>query len=61
MRGLSGTIGASGLHDLVNEVYKYILFNKQDLLPGYVEKYAKELSKVKRAIEAYLFTKDMMD
>ncbi|MDM5272703.1 response regulator [Sulfurovum sp. zt1-1] len=61
MRGLSGTIGAAGLHDLVNEVYKYILFNKQDLLPGYVEKYAKELSKVKRAIEAYLFTKDMME
>jgi len=60
MRGLAGTIGATGLHDLVNDVYKYILFNKHELLWGYVEKYAKELTKVRKAAEAYLFSKEMM-
>lgn len=61
MRGLSGTIGATGLHDLVNDVYKYILFNKHDLLAGYENKYAKELAKVRKAVEAYLFSKDRME
>lgn len=61
MRGLSGTIGASGLHDLVNEVSKHILFKKYDLLTAYVDKYSKELSKVKKAIDAYLFSKDMIE
>ena len=60
MRGLSGTIGATGLHDLMNEVYKHILFNKHELLGGYVKKYTKEMAKVRKAIEAYLFSKDRM-
>lgn len=58
MRGLSGTIGATGLHDLMNEVYKCILFNKQELLERYVEKYAKEMTRVRQAVESYLFSKD---
>ncbi|UFH60828.1 response regulator [Sulfurovum mangrovi] len=61
MRGLSGTIGASALHDLVNEIYNYLLLKKYDYLPTYVKKYSRELSKVKKAIEAYRFSKDMME
>lgn len=61
MRGLSGTIGASALHALVNEIYNYLLLKKYDYLPTYVKKYSRELSKVKKAIEAYRFSKDMME
>lgn len=61
MRGLAGTIGADGIQHLANDVYKHILFKKNDLADGYVKQYANELAKVKRAIEAYLFSKDMID
>ncbi|MDD3591030.1 MAG: response regulator [Sulfurovum sp.] len=57
MRGLSGTIGATDLHRLVNDIYRHILFNKHELLWGYVEKYAKEVAKIRKAAEAYLFLK----
>lgn len=61
MRGLSGTIGAYGIQHLVNEVYKHVIFKKHDLIEGYVRRYSDELSKVKRAIKAYLYSKDMLD
>jgi len=54
MRGLTGTICADSMHDLVTEILQQILYKKYDRLANYKEKYKYELQKLKRSIEKYI-------
>lgn len=57
LKGLTGAIGAKDMHELINEIYQRIIYNKQDLLPNYVSLYEKEFSKLIETIETYLVSK----
>ncbi len=52
--GLSGTIGAKDLYHAANEIYKLYLYNKLELLPGFIKKYNEEMERVKNSILEYL-------
>ncbi len=54
MKGLTGTIGAKDMHTLVIEIYQRVVYNKQELLPNYIDMYQKELRKLKESIERYI-------
>ena len=54
MKGLTGTIGATDMHKLINEIHQDIVYNKQELLPKYIETYQKELYKLNESIERYI-------
>ncbi len=54
MRGLSGTIGAQEMHDLVTEILNKILYKKYDLLVNYKEKYRSELQRLNHSIGQYV-------
>ena len=54
MRGLSGTIGAQEMHDLVTEILNKILYKKYDLLVNYKEKYRSELQRLNHSIGQYI-------
>jgi CheY-like chemotaxis protein len=54
MRGLSGTIGAQEMHDLVTEILNKILYKKYDLLVNYKEKYQSELQRLNHSIGQYV-------
>lgn len=61
LRGLAGTIGARELQELVNEVIQTILYKKFDLIPNFAKQYKAELTRVKKAIDEYIFTSQMYD
>jgi len=54
MRGLTGTIGAKEMHDLILEIHQYLLYGKYHYLSGYVERYHSELSKLLKSIKSYM-------
>ena len=54
MRGLSGTIGAQEMHDLVTEILNKILYKKYDMLANYKEKYQSELQRLNHSIGQYV-------
>jgi CheY-like chemotaxis protein len=54
MRGLTGTIGAEEMHNLVTEILNKILYKKYELLVNYKEKYQTELQTLNRSIEQYV-------
>ena len=54
MRGLTGTIGAEEMHNLVTEILNKILYKKYDLLINYKDKYQEELQTLNRSIEQYV-------
>lgn len=54
MRGLTGTIGAKGMHELVTEILQQILYKKYALLSNYKEKYIFEIQTLNRSIGKYL-------
>ena len=54
MKGLTGTIGAKDMYDLIMEIYQLILYNKKALLDNYVDIYQKELAKLNASIERYI-------
>jgi len=57
LKGLTGAIGANDMHELINEIYQRIIYNKQDLLPNYIVLYEKESQKLIDAITKYLESK----
>ena len=54
MRGLTGTIGAQEMHNLVTEILNKILYKKYELLVNYNEKYQLELQTLNRSIDQYV-------
>ena len=54
MKGLTGTIGAKDMYDLIMEIYQLILYNKKALLDNYIDIYQKELAKLNESIERYI-------
>ena len=56
MRGLTGTIGAKDMYVIINEINQCILYNKKELLDGYIKRYSSELHKLDTFIHHYLST-----
>lgn len=54
MKGLTGTIGAKDMFELINEIHQYLLYNKPELVDNYVKKYKKELKILRESIQIYL-------
>ncbi|OIP57826.1 MAG: hypothetical protein AUK54_00500 [Helicobacteraceae bacterium CG2_30_36_10] len=54
LKGLSGAIGASQMHNLTTEILQLLIFKRHELLTGYIIKYTDELDKLNRAIDKYL-------
>jgi len=54
MRGLTGTIGAQKMLEVVNTVHKAILYKNEATLPQLIETYHRELVILNRAIQNYL-------
>jgi HPt (histidine-containing phosphotransfer) domain-containing protein len=54
LRGLSGSIGAKGLFEVVTEAQTMLVYKKYSLLERLIEPYRTELEKLNRAIEQYL-------
>jgi HPt (histidine-containing phosphotransfer) domain-containing protein len=54
MKGLTGTIGAKDMYQLINEINQCMLYNKQELLENYIDTYQKELCKLNESIEHYI-------
>ena len=54
LRGLTGSIGAKGLFDVVSEALTMMLYDKHHLLERYIEPYREELTRLNDAIERYL-------
>ena len=54
MRGLSGTIGAKDMHNLVNEILQQLLYKKHDQLSKYQETYIFEIQTLNRSIGKYI-------
>ena len=51
LRALSSTIGANDLHGLITEIYQCLLYNKQELLANYIEKYTFEMNTLSKSIQ----------
>ncbi len=54
MKGLTGTIGAKDMYELINQISQCVIYNKQELLGDYTDIYQKELRKLDEAIERYI-------
>ncbi len=54
LRGLTGSIGAQQLHEVVSETLTMLLYRKYDLLERYISPYREELARLNGAIDAYL-------
>ena len=54
VKGLSGTIGAREMFDLISKIHQKVLYHQEEMLPEYIDAYRKELTKLTDAIRAYL-------
>ena len=54
LRGLTGSIGAKKLHDIVSETLTMLLYKKYNLLARYISPYREELARLNTAINQYL-------
>ena len=54
MKGLTGTIGAYDMHELITEILQMILYKKYEFIKKYKEKYIFELKVLKRSIKKYI-------
>lgn len=54
MKGLAGSIGATGMYDLATEVLQKLVFKKFDILPSFIERYNQELERLNSSIDEYL-------
>ena len=51
LQGLTGAIGANDMHSLITEIYQRLLYNKQELLPKYIERYTFEMNTLSESIQ----------
>lgn len=54
IKGLSGTIGAEGLHKIITNIIKKIILKKYELIPELILQYKTELKRVSASIDKYL-------
>ncbi len=54
MRGLTGTIGAHDMLELVNKIHHAILYKNQATLPDFIHRYHSEITALNSSIEEYL-------
>jgi CheY-like chemotaxis protein len=54
MRGLTGTIAAEEMHELVSEILQQLLYKKYELLANYKEKYIFEMQRLQRSVDRYI-------
>ena len=54
MKGLTGTIGAKDMHELISEIHQRVIYNQQIFLPSYIDTYQKEFRKLNESIEHYI-------
>lgn len=54
MKGLSGAIGATDIHDISTEIMQRLVFKKYDLLPAYIDEYSKKLEILNDSIDKYI-------
>jgi CheY-like chemotaxis protein/signal transduction histidine kinase len=54
MRGLTGTIGAYDMLEVVNKIHHALLYNNQGALPEFIGRYHHEIIRLNHSIEAYL-------
>jgi DNA-binding response OmpR family regulator len=54
MKGLTGTIGAKDMYELIDQISQCVIYNKQELLVNYIDTYQKELRKLNKSIERYI-------
>jgi len=54
MKGLTGSIGAKNMHELINQINQCVIYNKQELLGNYTGAYQKELRELNESIERYI-------
>ena len=43
MKGLTGTIGAKDMYELINQINQCVIYNKQELLVSYTDTYQKTM------------------
>ncbi|MEA1893485.1 MAG: response regulator [Campylobacterota bacterium] len=54
LKGLSGSIGAEDMHQLTTEILQRLIYKKYELIPTYIDQYAKELHRINRSIDQYI-------
>ncbi len=54
MRGLTGSIGAEDMHNLVNDILHQLLYKKYDVLANYKEKYIFEIQTLNKSITKFI-------
>ena len=54
MKGLTGSIGAKDMYELINQINQCVIYNKQELLVNHTDTYQKELRKLNKSIERYI-------
>ncbi|NOR56690.1 MAG: response regulator, partial [Sulfurovum sp.] len=54
MKGLTGTIGAMEMHDLLSEIQQKIIYNKEEIIDTCVASFSKTFTTLKTAIETFL-------
>lgn len=54
MRGLTGTIGAQDMQILISEIHQCIIYNKQELLQSFIEKYENKMHILSDSIDQYI-------
>ncbi len=58
MRGLTGTIGAYDMLEVVNKIHQAILYKNQAVLPDFISRYHNEISILNSSIAEYLSYSD---
>ncbi|MBN2825704.1 MAG: response regulator [Campylobacterales bacterium] len=53
MKGITQAIGAKDMHIMLNEIHQLFMYNKQDQLPKYVERFDEELKKLLLNIDVF--------
>ncbi len=54
MRGLTGSIGAEDMHNLMTEILQQLLYKKYDMVGNYKEKYIFEIQTLNKSITQYI-------
>jgi len=54
MKGLTGTIGATEMHDLIHNIHQQLIYNKHEELKKYLASFSSTFTTLKKSIENYL-------
>ncbi|MGD9718676.1 MAG: hypothetical protein AB7U24_05485, partial [Sulfurimonadaceae bacterium] len=54
IKGLSGSIGANELHDLMMDIHQKLIFKKFDMLADYIKPFYEKTAVLSQTIENYI-------